>query len=246
MTAVNKVIVSSIVVVAAVIVAIAGWRWFNRAEPPPVGVIAFETAVPSLSSTDLTPETYCNPSIPGWYASGETEMSPTELVAWYSDRFGPVDDQVTAFINGAIKSLGPGYNSTSSTIVFGDLQVIYGTLENGDTWFAVRTYETVSHVCPPRDTEIWDPDQVTAWSYEGLCGQVIDFYGIEFGTLSYGRRASDRNEISVTGPPEGWRVLRYPNGRSVSWSLENPGRIYANPGDGNWYEYNRDNLCYLD
>ena len=68
---------------------IVSWRWVNRAEPPPAGVIVFETAVPSLSSTDLTPETYCNPSIPGWYVSGETEMSVTELVAWYSDRFGP-------------------------------------------------------------------------------------------------------------------------------------------------------------
>ncbi len=245
MTDMNRAIVWPIVVVAAVVVAIVAWRWVDKEEPPPLGPIAFETAVPDPTSAELVPETYCSPSVPGWNASGEAEMSQAELVAWYSDRFGPVNDQVTEFINEALNSPGPGYRGPR-TLVLDDLQVIYGTIDNGSTWFAVRTYESVSHLCPPRDTDVWDPEQVTAWSYEGVCGHVIRFYGVEFGTRGYGTNASDRNQASLAEPPEGWDVLLYPNGRSVSWSLEDPSRIYANPGDGNWYEYNRDNLCYLD
>ena len=173
-----------------------------------------------------------------------TDMSEAELVAWYADRYGPVDADISAFFNAAIDFEGPG-QTTVGRVVFGDLAVIYRSEPTGETWFTVRAYDTASHSCTLRSFDLWDQEPVTAASFEGECGHVVEFYGVEFGTRTHGVNSFESVDPTLL-PPDDWNELRYDDGRRIAWSLDDASRIYADPGDGTWHEYKRDNLCYID
>ena len=120
----------------------------------------------------LTPQAGCHPDVPGWWGRGETTMSIAELAAWYTNRFGPLNQSLTHRITAARQAQ---FGVDRPLLIFEGMRVMVTPGPTGRIRVDVRSYEAVGHDCPLRDAKLWYINPVTAYEETSTC---LDFLGV--------------------------------------------------------------------
>jgi hypothetical protein len=185
-----------------------------------MGSVTVAEAVPAgVENFRLYPQSGCHPDVPGWWGFGDTDMSGEELEAWYTRRFGPLNQPISDRLKAtSLDPEGPGV-----IMEFDDLRVSFGVPRPGSMiHLQVLTYETVGHKCPPRSSELWDIDPVTA--YTETTATCMNFLGVEYRPLGV-----------VESPPSAWKQMTYEDGRAIAYDDSQPRLIYSRAStDDEW------------
>lgn len=195
-----------------------------------MGAVAVSEAIPEgATEVELFLRTGCHPDVPGWSGRSTTDLSATELEAWYSERFGPLNGALSDRHKAA--SIDP--DGPQRFLIFDDVRVVFTPpkTEGEALRFFVSTYETTGHECPPRSAELWDKGPVTAYTEtERSC---LDFLGVEYRPLGI----TEAPAVDAR-PPEDWTHMTYESGRVIAYSWAQPRVVYAGvSGDDTWQRH---------
>ena len=214
---------------ALTLLAVVGGLWgftnWLRSGPPPIGDIPLAAVTPPGTELDIYRWDTCHPDVPGYWAAGESTVSPAELDEWFSSRFGAINEEATLRRNQT--------GQIGAFVVYDDITTWIAS-PGATTSLSVWTYETVGHECMYRYSDIWDLQNARA--YTDACDRLaIDFWGVDYG-------AGDPSD-----PPDHWSVLTFPAGQEIAHGSDRPTVIYARTApDESWMEYERGAVCEID
>ena len=181
---------------------------------------------PPGAQTEIIPQSYCDESVPGFWAVGSTDETVSGTEEWFEENFGPIDEEATAFVRSQYEP-----DASHRVVVYEQIRVGVGVI-SGRTHIDVLTYDTASHECLSRRQQAWDLRNASV--FEDACGElIIDFWGVEYG----GPKPKE--------PPPTWSVMTFSGGQSIAYSIKKPSVIYASTAvNKTWHRYRSDRGCF--